>query len=403
VAAHAGALELGTVGNAQIEAAVIVSANEYAAKNMNVARYGDVLVDNDIQTGYWNSATRIFTELTAGDVSPPNAVRVTTRQDGVNSSKVGTFFLRFVGFDAFTVATSATVERFVSKCEKDGLFAMGAVNMSTQETFLDDFCVHGEGGVKVAQQNFFELGTVVSMANLDDCGPSSGSCTNGANPGIEEALRQYSMTFGKIARIPTGIQELQDPNSKLMPKYITSTVVNTIVNPRSFDVATDLVAGAVNIITCNRAGGRLSLGSSSDPGFLISNMVIVGKGCKFTFDDSVSVEDTIIATDATGNGTFAVSSGVTLGRNDGCTQGGEVVLISAGNVNFSAKLSMYDVEMIVAGNVGMASNANNMGINEGTSIWAGGDIKVTTKHTFSGCNGATNPTFDVKYTLRYVE
>ena len=188
-----------------------------------------------------------------------------------------------------------------------------------------------------------------------------------------------------------------------MPDYITSTVINTIAKPKKFDAATDLVAGAVNIITCSGGGGKLSLGSRSNPGFLISDMVIVGKGCKFTFDDSVRVEDTIIATDATGNGTFSGSSGVTLGRNDGCTQGGEVVLISAGNVNFAAKLSMYDVEMIVAGNVGMASKPNAMGINEGTSILAGGDIKVTTKHTFSACDGATNPTFDVKYTLRYVE
>ena len=81
IAAHAGGLELGTVGNSEIEAAVIVAANQYATSNMNVARYGDVLVDNDIQTGTWDRATSVFTPLPAGSISPPNAVRATTRQE----------------------------------------------------------------------------------------------------------------------------------------------------------------------------------------------------------------------------------------------------------------------------------------------------------------------------------
>ena len=115
MASHAGGLELGTVGNDSIKAAVTISANQYASNNMRPARYGDVLVDSDILVGYWDGENKIFTEMVPGDVDIPNAVNVTTRQDGVNSSKVGTFFLRFVGFDAFTVATTSTVESFVSQ------------------------------------------------------------------------------------------------------------------------------------------------------------------------------------------------------------------------------------------------------------------------------------------------
>lgn len=420
VAAHAGGLELGTVGNSEIEAAVIVAANQYATSNMNVARYGDVLVDNDIQTGTWDRATSVFTPLPAGSISPPNAVRATTRQDGVNSSKVGTFFLRFIGFDAFTVSTSATVERFISKCEKDGLMARGTVEMSTQQQFLGTYCVHGQGGIGVSQDNYFELGTTASMYNLDDCMPNPTHCENDANDGIEEALRQNSMTFGKVDRIPQTIENYKDPYWVDQPDYITDMIVNDIRDTRNFDAATDLNSNAVNIIYCspgqnlnlgdaaylnNRGGGNDSGEETINPDLLVKDIVIVGVGCDFVFDESVRYEDAIIATDATGRQTFSGSAGITLGKDDDCAVGGELALITAGDINFAAKLEAYDVEMIVAGDVHFASLGNNGdSIHEGTNVWAGGDIKVTTKHTFVGCgDDANGPTVDVHYTLRYVE
>ncbi len=420
IAAHAGGLELGTVGNSEIEAAVIVAANEYATKNMNVARYGDVLVDSDILTGFWDADTRVFTQMTSGSLNIPNAVRVTTRQDGVNSSKVGTFFLRFAGFDYFTVATSATVERFVSKCEKDGLMARGVVDMSTQQEFLGTYCVHGQGGIGVSQGNYFESGTTASMFDLNDCMPNITHCTDEANIGIEEALRQNSMTFGKVDRISQTIDNYKDPGWVGQPYYITKLLVKDIWDTRNFDATTDLEPNAVNIIHCS-PGENLNLGDAAylnnkgsgtdsgaetiPPDLLITDMVIVGVGCDFVFDKTVRYEDAIIATDSTGRQTFSGSANITLGRNDDCAEGGELALITAGDISFAAKMNAFDVEMIAAGDVKFASLGNDgESIHQGTSVWAGGDIKITTKHTFIGCGAdANDPTVDVKYTLRFVE
>ncbi len=423
VSAHAGGLELGTVGNSEIEAAVIVAANQYATENMNVARYGDVLVDNDIQTGTWNRDTHVFAPLPAGSISPPNAVRVTTRQDGVNSSRVGTFFLRFIGFDAFSVSTSATVERFLSQCERDGLMARGVVDMSTQQAFLGKYCVHGENGIGISQDNYFELGTTASMFNLDNCMPNPTHCDDEANEGIEAALRQNSMTFGKVDRIPQTIESYKDPYWLDQPDYITNMTVNTISDIRNFDAATQLEENTVNVIDCGRAQGNqgVSLGAAATvnnngngtdsgdavipPDLVFNNIVIVGIDCDFVFDPTITYEDAIIATSATGRQTFSGAAGITLGKDDNCDPGGELALITAGDVHFAAKLDAYDLEMVVAGDVHLASHANSAeSIHEGTSVWAGGDIKVTTKHTFTGCGDSANsPTVDAHYTLRYVE
>lgn len=422
MAAHSGGLELGAVGNESIEAAVIVAANDYASKNMNTRRYGDVLVDTDIHVGFWDRENEAFIRLKSGDDDIANAVRVTTRQDGVNSSRVGTFFLRFVGFDAFTVAATATVERFVSICEKDGLISRGSVRMSTQQAFYGRFCVYGSQGINASDQNYFELGTTAGMMDLSDCGPEPENCTNEHNPGIEEALRQLNMTFGKIDRIDTNITALQDPTSDIMPDYITSTVVNriTLAESRNFEAFRDLEVGQVNVIEC-RKNQNLSLGglgnlsnnggNKDDTGEetieqheILSKLVIVGLNCDFSFDQTISYEDAYIATTATGNSTFSGSADTRLGKNDDCADNGEVTLITAGNVNFAAKLDAYDLEIVAAGNVGFASHAiDQESIHKGTNVWAGGDINVTTKHSFEPCGEGGDSDYDVKYTLRFVE
>ncbi|OUS04269.1 hypothetical protein A9Q96_15060 [Rhodobacterales bacterium 52_120_T64] len=430
-AAHAGGLELGTVGNSGIEAAVIVAANQYATNNMNVARYGDVLVDSDIQTGNWNEDTKVFTEMTTGTTILPDAVRVTTRQDGVNSSKVGTFFLRFVGFDAFTVSTTSVVQSFISQCEKDGLMSRLRTSLPGDNHFYNKYCVHGQIGVSVANHNEFESGTIVSMFSLDTCGTSSSilsnntTCTDAHNTGIEEALNQNSMTFGKIDRLAESILDFQTSGlfASNLPEYIDTTLAVVYFSQsdmQSFDATVDLVEGALHIMECGNS--NVSLGSAAlvnnnglgnetgedtiVPDITLQNMVIVGSGCSFSFDQTVSYESAMIMTDDTGSNTFSGSADVRLGRDDNCTQGGEVVLATLGSVDFAAKISAYDLEIIASESVSFAAQGNTAdegSIHEGTNIWAGGDIDMRTGQRFSGCDGATDPTYDIHYTLRYVK
>lgn len=151
--ALAGSIELLTVDNSSIEATVEVEANRFATLNMNTARFGDVLFDQDVIVGYWNEGARTFTPMAVGDTAPVDAVRTITRQNDVQNHAVGTFFLRFIGFEKFTIATAATAKIFTAKCHFDGIIAQGTVKLSTKQQFLDEYCVHGELGIDISQDN----------------------------------------------------------------------------------------------------------------------------------------------------------------------------------------------------------------------------------------------------------
>lgn len=416
VAAHAGAVELGEHDNASILAAVQVEANAYAFENMNPGQFGDVLIENDIHVGFWDNDAGTFTELVSGDTEEPNAVYVITRQDGTDgaSNSVGTFFLKFVWKNAFTVSSSAIVERFMSICERDGMFAFNDTNFSAQQHLTDDYCIYGANGITFAQQNTFDAGTVAMTNNLNNCGPSSTSCTNAHNNGIEEALKQGRISNSKVANIQTYITELQNPYSEYQPDYIDTNALVIKIPSADFDAST-LEAGRIYVVRCSN-GQNLDLGVPSAGGngngnaggggsaaaITKSEFVLVGLGCDFVFDTSVQYEDAMFLTTATGNQTISGSAGVVLGRDDSCTQGGEVVAITAGSVHFSAKLEAYDVEFIIADDLHLASNGNADSVHTGSNFYVGGDVRVTSQHTFAGCNGTTVPPFDPKYSFRIV-
>ncbi|MCK4862612.1 MAG: hypothetical protein KAS85_11925, partial [Rhodobacteraceae bacterium] len=346
------------------------------------------------------------------------------------SSAVGTFFLRFVGFDRFNVVTSATAKVFEARCYFDGLIAAGTVKLSTGQNFLDEYCIHGQEGLDISHDNYFQLGTIASTEFVENCGPSAIHCTPDQNPGIVPAFREQSLNLSKTTSIGLYTDILlngysDDPSLYRVNDYVASLVFNYEYDPggeaptdTSLPILTldhwktfspkpnepldvrSLDPSKINVIDCGRNGFdvkldvELEIVDGVEEEFTLEHIVIVGKGCDFTFDSSVNFADAIIATTATGNQTFSGSSGVVLGDDDGCTQGGEVTLITAGSVSFAAKLSAYDVEIIAADDVHIAAKANDMGQHWGTSVTAGGDIQVTTGHTFHGCEGQTVSVFD---------
>ena len=79
------------------------ASETYAALNMPVADHGSVLVDSDIEFGHWDSSLRVFTPL----VSPPDAVRVTTRRTAASGNSVGLYFAQLLGFVQTDVTATA--------------------------------------------------------------------------------------------------------------------------------------------------------------------------------------------------------------------------------------------------------------------------------------------------------
>ncbi len=414
-AALAGAYELRSEGetNTTIDAGVKAYAIEFAEKNMYTARYGDVLLPADVQLGYWVNDTDFVPMSNPLDDAaiPADAVRVTTRQSGTAStSAVGTFFLRFVGFDRFTVATGAIANVFVSRCDYDGLFSAGQLNLTMGQEFYDEFCIHGEEGIFAAQGNYVSDDSVISAPSYDLCGQNETKCSEDtdANIGFQENFVEQSLfpevdeeavqgggsqTAGNIwmaGKVDGYIDSLLGIGSEAFdysPPYVLHDASGIErISLAGSDTINDklpeggFVKGETYEITC-RGGKDVNLAPADDEIWdTLSQVVIVGIGCDFVFAPSVQYYDLVIATDSTSRSSISSPEGITIGNYDGCDNydanglpgnllapapsttlsaeqlyyGGAVTLLTQGSVHFASKFHSYDMEIIAANDVHLA-------------------------------------------------
>ncbi len=155
-------------------------ANYYAAANMNDANHGQVLADSDVTFGVWDFDSRSFTP---GAV-PTNAVLVVTRRAAENGNPVLMNFLRILalfGVDPlWNISAEAIAVRGISQCHNHGLIAGGTVEMSGQNSFYNNICVHGGEGMVLRNDNYFQSGVSTSTLCRDCVGP------DGSDPSVNE-------------------------------------------------------------------------------------------------------------------------------------------------------------------------------------------------------------------------
>ena len=150
---------------------------------------------------------------------------------------------------------------------------------------------------------------------------------------------------------------------------------------------TNFTTGRIHFRTCTN-GGRLTLGSGT-----YRQMVLV-TNCEVRFSQGVILEDVVIATTNTGSNSFNSPSGLQIGRNDNCANGGGAQLVTKGGVRFAAGLSMYGGQIIAVGNVEFAANANGI---MGASIVSGGEISGTSNMDMGFCDGGMADNFEANY------
>lgn len=419
-AALSAAMELRLHGPSDINSEVKSVANYYAANNMYEGRFGDVLLDDDIVLGTWSGGT--FTPTDPVAPSKPNAVMAMTRQEGGASTVIGTFFLRFAGFDYFTANAVAVAETFVQTCYQDGMISMGAVSMRAQQNILGEYCIHGDKGLAMGGSNFgttgnpnsggFELsvagnyfasGTTASTAGgWELCGQSTSGelCDDEHNPGIEEAYQpDASLTVPTPSEISTMITDigniasgLYSPEHGYDDNYIR--VFETSVYDDDADLTTvlpvggykgtkyiqsgnfkakDLEPGYIYNVFCSRGDKQINFGMSSDDvlslGYAagsvpsLSGFVVVSSNCNFEFDSSVNYRNVVFANAGSGTGTytFGGNSYVNFGNVEptfDCSKD-PVIIATLGNVNFAAGLETANTHFIVGGGMTLASSGNS--------------------------------------------
>ena len=81
----------------------------------------------------------------------------------------------------------------------------------------------------------------------------------------------------------------------------------------------------------------------------------------------------------------SAASGLTLGLDDSCADGGGAQIVTMGSIDLASNMSAYGTQIIAMGDVVFAAQANGV---EGISIVAGGEIDSTSGIAMGFCNGA---------------
>jgi len=309
-------------------------------------------------------------------------------------------FLRIIGLMNWNVTTYAIAQRFIPECLlNDGLVARGIVDVSSNNSFVNEICIHGQQGVMEAQHNYHELGVTVSTPDMyNDIVVPAGDYER--NPGLPEAMRETSLDPRMVNHVDEIMVDMLAMESYVTPGYIgtSSTALPPLeVRDQNWDFS-DASAGNVYHIQCNPMQ-QVGIPSNTT----LSGVVIVSD-CQVLVGSGVIMSDVVLASLSTGNpgngGNGGNTSGhggagvefanidfaanVQLGTADNCAPGGGVQIFSNASVHFSSSMLINGLQIVAAGDVDLG--ARDMGVN-GINVQAGGDITLASNNMFGLCSG----------------
>ena len=384
-------------------AVAVATAVAYSATNMAVDDYGTVLIDADVDIGNWDASTHIFST----GALVPDAVRVRTRRSFENENAVPVNFLRIIGLMNWNVTTYAIAQRFIPDCLlNDGLVARGMIDISGNNTF-EGICLHSQDHVEVQNHNTWDSGVRISMPDMNDFEVAQVKF----NPGAMKALREDILDPRMVNDISNVIATLQDPAldaddplTDIVPDFVIGTTdvvtANIITGDDKFDFTKYAVAsvddagpGVIIDLTCKSENKTVNIPS----GITLTDLVIISS-CNINVGKGATLSDVTLAATG-GNGKVSTANihfarGVVLGMDDDCAPGGGVQVFTNASVSSAAKLSLYGVQIVAAGNVQIAAKTDGI---DGISVQAGGKIKLTSNGTFGGCGVGTPGLFTVNY------
>ncbi len=375
-AAHAALMTRET----KSESDSILAAHNIALQNMPVDRFGTVLRDADVQFGEYDQASGTFTPV-AGE---RNAVRVETRQEANNGNAISTFLLKLVGFREWNITTEAIFITYYPSCLREGFVAEDQVDLQSNNSFMNGFCVHSNAQVSMNSNNYFEPGTVVSMPDKTQVDlPNSGF---ESNVGLVDALHSGSWNIRIVSRIDELIADLAVYGSRQMPKYITSSDVVVLTNRNVEQI--HLKPGRIHRFAC-RGGAAMTIKQD-----VIMDKVVLITDCKVKFEQGVILTDTVVATTENSAQSVTSASSLQVGKNDNCAAGGGAQIITIGSMAFPADLQIYGGQLLAVNDIQFSANADGI---QGAAIVAGGTISGTSNMEMGFCGSGMENNFQAEY------
>ena len=379
VAAHAALVER-EWNDVDVSRATAVAL---AQQNMPPSRYGEVLSEDNILFGSYDRATEVF-EI---DPTSRDAVLVKTGRLSSTGNPVSSFLLQFAGFWNWDVQTTSVFETFYPTCLVEGFVGQGVVDIQSNNSYFNGFCIHSNSHVEINQNNFFEPGTIVSMPDSNDLVVPNNGLDDEKNEGLVDALREGKWFIKILNRLDLITDGITDRDSRYARDYIHNynviDVNESTVNP------SDFTKGRIRNVDC---ASKLTF----NPG-LYEDIVVIAN-CKLVFKSTGSTDaefhNATVITTQTGVKSVFSSSGLKLGKADDCAAGGGATIITYGDFEVSAKLEVHGSQIIAAGDVQFAANADGI---RGASIVAGGRIDGTSNMNFAFCGSGMEHVFLAEY------
>ncbi|SDG23725.1 Tad domain-containing protein [Sulfitobacter delicatus] len=368
--------------------AAVAKALETVTDMLPESQFGSTaLMTTDVNFGEWNKSELTFSE----NADSTTAVRVQAmmKQERDNASR--NILLRLIGQDTFDVSVESVYSTYFPGCFTEGFVAEGVVDIQSNNSFTDGFCIHSNQYVSMNQNNYFEPGTVVSMPNVEDLDiPKSGF---DKNDGLQTALRSGSYRLRLLNQLPDIIESFWSAKAEHLPPYVSSGYYYDVdlkefpglppdepkpkgntnsLNPYHFEPNT------VNRMSCG-GSGKITM----DAG-LYEQFVFISD-CEVKFSNGVILEDVVIATTDTGASSLNSPQGLQIGRHDNCAPGGGATLMTLGGFSAASSLSVHNGQILAMGDIDFAANAGGV---KGASFVSYGQIDGTSNMDMGYCQNS---------------
>ncbi len=361
------------------EAAIAV-----AGRNMPTVAFGTVLRPESILFGDYNAEDRSFSV----DENSRNAVLVRADQLAENDNAVSSFLLGMVGMSQWDVSRDSVFETFYPTCLREGFVAQDVVDIQSNNSYFEGFCIHSNSWVEVNLNNFFEAGTVVSMPDSDLLVVPKNGLDDKRNEGLENALREGKWYVKILDRIDDIVAGAMTTGELYSQGYITSDIQIEIT--KASVEPSDFTPNAVHYTSCNN---KFTFGAG------VYENIVFKSDCKIQFSNGAEFRNSVIISEDTSSKSMYAPNNLVLGEPDDCAAGGGAILISYGTVDVASSLEMHGSQIIAADNVEFAASASGI---RGASIIAGGRIDGTSNMDFAFCGSGMENIYQAAY-FRMVE
>ncbi len=265
----------------------------------------------------------------------------------------------------------------------EGFVADGIVDIQSNNSYFNGFCLHSNTYVSINSNNYFEPGTVVSMPDLSLLDiPNSGF---ESNEGLQLALRRGYYRLRILNKIDDIRDDLVWGSGDNVPDYIFGTG-HVPVSGKKLD-ATDFEENRIHSLACS--GNQVMIEADTH----LRNMVIMAS-CPVKFGQGVLLENVVMFNTSTDSRSFNAPSGLRIGKDDNCMDGGGAQLITMGGVNVASGLELYGGQIVAAGDIEFAAQADGL---QGASLPAGGIISGTSNMNMGFCGSGMGDNYVASY------